>query len=452
MPARRENDPRWGEVFVEEATDGPGRARLAREAEALRRARHPCVIELLEHADDGSQARLFTRPPSSRSLADMRPLVTDQVAAIGAALAQAMADLHRLGVTHGGLRPHHVLLTPLGQPVLRGFAQAGLLQPPAGQSSAFDPASDVEALADMLESLLDPAEAAERRGGSLVVLLHSAISCPMEQLAADLAKMAGPLRPPLVADADPLDWTEDATCEFWPTPPLSKPVELAGRSRRTVVLAAIVALVAIVAGATTVTALGGPGEPAPAQAAPVAGADRAVQTTDSDPPKPEAPPRQQTDGASPVSGESPATPTTEPDGPAACPTTHNEAAVVGISAGCIGQASANGNQIQVGALSWTIGGPDDLAVPGDFDCDGWLEVAALAMQTGDVVVFDRWAGEGQEPVGLNVRRVPSANRLEAQAAGACHRLAVHRPQGAAVTIDVAPALDPVKAADSAKAG
>jgi hypothetical protein len=280
----------------------------------------------------------------------------------------------------------------------------------------------------------------------------------MDQLAADLANMAGPLRPPLVADPDPLDWTEDATREFWPTPVLSKPIELAGRSRRKVVLGAVAALVAIVAGATTVAALGSPGAPAPAQAAPMASANQAVGTTEAIPLKPEAPPRQTADGESPgpgessVPGESPAPPTTAADGPPACPTTHDEAAVVGISAACIGQASANGNQIQVGALSWTIGTPEDLAVPGDFDCDGWLEVAALAVQAGDVVVFDRWAGEGPEPVGRNIRRVPSANRLEAQASGACHRLSVHRSQGAPVTIDVAPALDPAKAADPGNAG
>jgi hypothetical protein len=349
-------------------------------------------------------------------------------------LAQTVADLHRLGISHGELQPQHVFVTPSGQPVLHGFGNAGLLQGRPGQPAPFDPAGDVEALADLLESALDAAETETRQGGSLVLLLHSATSCSMEQFAADLARMAAPARPPLLLEGDPLDWTADATRDFWPSPPLSKPIELSHRTRRRAAVGAVLALIAVIAGALTVAGLGGPGKPTRAQAAPAAPTTAAA--------KPSAPPLRNAlpPGASPDAPASPPTPAAPATGPSGgapkCPNSHDEAAAVGISASCATVTSSNGNQIRVGDLSWTIGAVDDLAVAGDFDCDGWLDVAGLARTTGDIVIFDRWAGAGGEPVGQVIRRIPSANRLEATASGTCHRLAVHRADGAAVAIDL----------------
>ena len=53
----------------------------------------------------------------------------DQVAALGASLAQTLADLHQLGVSHGNLLAEHVVLTDDGTPVLCSFADAGVAGP-----------------------------------------------------------------------------------------------------------------------------------------------------------------------------------------------------------------------------------------------------------------------------------------------------------------------------------
>jgi hypothetical protein len=123
---------------------------------------------------------------------------------------------------------------------------------------------------------------------------------------------------------------------------------------------------------------------------------------------------------------------------AGCPASYDDAASVGIPVSCMTSPSDGGNAVRVGPLRWTIGSEHDLAVIGDFDCDGWLEAAALASDTGQVVAFDTWAGAGQEPAGRVVRVVPGATGLESNPAGACHHLRVTGPGDAAVDVDVTP--------------
>ena len=132
---RRETDPRWGEVVVKEATDEAGRARLRHEAEILDRCRNP-----------GSSSSSTTTPtasvPSSSPASaaagrsSIASLPADQVAALGASLAQTLADLHQLGVSHGNLLAEHVVLTDDGTPVLCSFADAGVAGPTATPAGA----------------------------------------------------------------------------------------------------------------------------------------------------------------------------------------------------------------------------------------------------------------------------------------------------------------------------
>lgn len=46
---------------------------------------------------------------------------------------------------------------------------------------------------------------------------------------------------------------------------------------------------------------------------------------------------------------------------------------------------------------WEVGADGDVVVVGDWDCDRLATPAVLRPSTGEVAVFDRWAGEEPEP-------------------------------------------------------
>jgi hypothetical protein len=119
-------------------------ARLGREAVALNQARHPGVVELMgvKNPDE-----LHFRAIDSSCLADcladggqrwtMAELVT-----FGAEAATTLADLHDIGVVHGQLTAHHVLIGSDRRPVL-----CSLGHPAEG------PEDDVVALGQLLRQL-----------------------------------------------------------------------------------------------------------------------------------------------------------------------------------------------------------------------------------------------------------------------------------------------------------
>ena len=102
--------------------------------------------------------------------------------------------------------------------------------------------------------------------------------------------------------------------------------------------------------------------------------------------------------------------------------------MVGVPSICTDRLSMVANQVSVGDLRWVVGADGDLAVAGDFDCDGWLEVASVSSR-GDVAVFDGWAGAGQEPVGRIVGHVAGARGVTASAPRSLPRAGrgAHRP-------------------------
>jgi cytoskeletal protein RodZ len=274
----------------------------------------------------------------------------------------------------------------------------------------------------------------------------------MEQLAAALTPLAGSVSEPLREETDSLgelDWLTDATREFWPPPPVRPVAAMAARKipRRVLGFVAL-AVVAVLAGAAVVLVVGGRSSGAPAvarnndtssSASDATASRRSVSPTS-------GPSGQVTPASEPSSPatSSPSPPPAPPAGvvttpssiPASCPGTYDEAATVGIAASCAETATAAGNSLQVGSLQWVVGGDGDVAALGDFDCDGWLDAVALAHATGEVVVFDAWAGAGQQPTGRVLRVVPGATGLTVVPAGACHRLTVTVGGAPPVEIDV----------------
>ncbi|MCX7622024.1 MAG: hypothetical protein N2037_14425, partial [Acidimicrobiales bacterium] len=156
-------------VAMKRAEGEDARARLRREARMLAVARLPGVVEVValhDHEDEQAAfTELHTAYVSPVTLASHPPMPPPQVAALVAALAETVADLHQLGMVHGAIRPDHVLISADGWPVLCSFGSARLLsednspygatteeEPPTGEKRT--PADDVAAIGSLLDELL----------------------------------------------------------------------------------------------------------------------------------------------------------------------------------------------------------------------------------------------------------------------------------------------------------
>jgi tRNA A-37 threonylcarbamoyl transferase component Bud32 len=103
------------------------RHRIRREAEILATLHHPGIVPLLAVEDDGADL-VMVMPRMAASLADRvcleGPLPPAEVAAICAALLDALATAHRQGVVHRDIKPANVLFDSAGRPALADFGVA----------------------------------------------------------------------------------------------------------------------------------------------------------------------------------------------------------------------------------------------------------------------------------------------------------------------------------------
>jgi eukaryotic-like serine/threonine-protein kinase len=143
-------------VAVKIAGRAGGDERLAHEALVLAAAAHPGVVELCGLAAPDGELELRTRWVGSRSLADAIPLPAPQVALIIGAVAETVADLHRMGLVHGRIDATHVLFDDGGRPVLCGFSGAGGLARATATTPGPRTGDDVAALGELLTIALGP--------------------------------------------------------------------------------------------------------------------------------------------------------------------------------------------------------------------------------------------------------------------------------------------------------
>ncbi len=130
-----------------------GRRRLRSESERLRRARHPGVVELLTVEEDPEQTCLVLAYAGTSSLAVPARRDAAEIAAIIAAAATTVAELHDLGVVHGRIQASHIVIDPAGRPVLAGFGPGPEGDDRLGEvgcGAAGEPLDDVVALAELL--------------------------------------------------------------------------------------------------------------------------------------------------------------------------------------------------------------------------------------------------------------------------------------------------------------
>jgi serine/threonine-protein kinase len=193
------------------ALDAGARTRFAAEARALRRLRHPAIVEVHAAgiADDRAYVAMALLPGADlrRHTRPARLLPEPLVLRLGADLADALAHAHALGIVHRDVKPanlvfdaatRRVWLTDFGVARLPDGARTDtgvLLGTPAFMApeqlagGAPTPAGDVYALAAALFQLLSGALACD--APTLGALLHAQ--------AAGAARALAGLRPDLPA-------------------------------------------------------------------------------------------------------------------------------------------------------------------------------------------------------------------------------------------------------------
>jgi hypothetical protein len=336
-------------------------AQLEREAAVLTTLDHPHIVRVFEVVADGEGVAIVMELAPGGSLeerlARQGPRPLDEVVDVVTKLAGALASAHRRGVLHGDVKPGNVVFSADGEPLLADFGlgggdggcvrgTGGYVDPAVLAGRPPDATSDVYGLAAVARTMLGP-------GAPLPPAVARALSARPADRFASAEEFAAALVQPV---------TSGATRAFGPRPPLPPPA--AARSPRRLVAAVVVVVIA--AEAAALAALHRP-ERAVAAAAPVACSPL---------PAPEA-------GSVLLAGD------TDGDG---CPN-----AVV-----------RTGNVLQVdGGDRFALGAEGDVAVLGDWDCDGTATPGLFRPSTGESFVFDRWArADGQA--------LPAAGRATAR--------------------------------------
>lgn len=112
------------------AADTTTTERFRREALALSRLSHPGVATIFDFDAQDGTAFLVMELVSGGSLESRLasgPLPIDEIAQIGAAIADAIAEAHQCGILHRDLKPANIVLTTAGQPKILDFGIARLM-------------------------------------------------------------------------------------------------------------------------------------------------------------------------------------------------------------------------------------------------------------------------------------------------------------------------------------
>ena len=444
-----EEGPHGQLIAVKRPVGGQSCDAFRREAAILDLARLPGVVALADPEARGDLTELRTTLVSQRTLARPGRLSAVEQTRIAAGLATTLADLHRIGVSHGGLVADNVLLDRAGVPVLCGFSSAGLRYAigdyPAG---GFNPATDITALGTLLAELSSEAgpplpwqggylrNRAARNGLRQMnerLLRHATTAVNLDAVAAELARYGAPSRAnqrttPSVNESVLTNPTRELPrrAVSRPTAAVDNAHVTTSSNRRRVGLLFAVASLAVLGGIGTVALLhtfqghtvpvaSVPGGTVPGGTVP----DEIVvgdATTASDPLPPNA-----------------AT-TSRPN--RACPTTTSELLTGGLPTNCVDAVKVSANRLIVLGTTFELGSPADRTVLADEDCDGLAEVSLLERSTGRVFLYDTWPTVGQDLSASRMFMAPDAQTIQATESNGCLRLQAVRADGTITALQV----------------
>ncbi len=121
-------------VKVYRAASPADRARFDAEVRVLAGLNHPGLVRVYDAGPHGDDAyvvlELIDGPPLSDIMTKRGALPSDEVALLGADLADALAYIHGHGVVHRDVTPSNVLCAPDGRPRLVDFGIVRLLDAP----------------------------------------------------------------------------------------------------------------------------------------------------------------------------------------------------------------------------------------------------------------------------------------------------------------------------------
>ena len=441
------------------------RAVAARQIEVLEAARHPGVVELLgvDEGPDGPVAR--TAALDGQSLDRLPSLGAEEVAGMMAAVASTLADLHDIGLVHGGLTAEQVVVGTDGRPVLLGFGHGGRIgEPPVAEAvlpaeaadparvagAPLDPASDVFALGALLRTLLDGAgrERQRGRGGDAFDALRSLADRAM--VADPRLRLSARALSAAIGHAVPGARLPRRSGSPGPSvgPPAAADPLLAlrrrGRSRSAVPLGrrrpSLAAAGAVGAVAVAVLCLIVLRRPASAPAPRVPPAPPRTENSGTETPRAQPP-----TSAGPTTAGTRSTTSVDPAGRApattvpaarACPEVDAVLAADTDSDGCPEALRWADGVVEAGSERWAVGRPGDLVATGDWACQGTTTLALLRPGSGEVFVFDGWAGPGAELAATALARVEGAFALRTADldADGCPELLVERTGGSPVPV------------------
>jgi len=174
---------------------GTDRSGIDAEIGALARASSPHLVRLadLATAQDGLPVLvlgLLRRQSLAHLLASRGRIESGEAVTILAPIAAAVAELHRVGVAHGGVAAGSVLFDELGTPVLASFGRARIIgEEPAGTSASSLSPAELAASAPALRDLADLAALAS-------AVLESTPESAGRTLALSFLRSADPSRAP----------------------------------------------------------------------------------------------------------------------------------------------------------------------------------------------------------------------------------------------------------------
>jgi hypothetical protein len=383
-------------IVVKTAT-GALRAALRRESELLDRLGGAGLVELLEIVerdedgpDDTAPAgttRMITIDAGCDTLADAEVSAGDTAVTALRRTVASVTRLHQRGWLHGSLRPDHVIVGARGRVRLCSLGDARPIDPADPTAVA----ADAEGLLQLVEHVARAhhdqhgwraPRRARRRGAALRRLVRelrdrgAAPATTIEQLTLGLQQVESRSR-------------------------RGRSVRSSRSGRAHVVITATVAALAAV-----VLALGASAAhhltSRSAEARPVDSTEQSAPTSSSGRPCPSIAPGPDLDGD-----------------------------------GCPDPVVVTGHVVQVGTRDYRLGEPGDLAVVGDWHCDGSVAARLVRPSTGEVFEFPAWATSGAPSVAELIGVDPDARHAVSARAGAspgdrngsCDRLLVALPNG-----------------------
>jgi hypothetical protein len=317
----------YGRAVMVKSASGPLRERLRREAELLRELPGSALVELIDTHESESTTSLVLGWAGASTMADTSQLPTAVLLRAVQLTAEAVAGLHRAGWSHGRLAGEHVIVSPRGGVRLCSLS--------AARPTGADPSGrlgDCAALGTIVEAA---AEELSTRGRAERRYSHALRRELHGRGTAD--RTHGPADPRRVIAA--VDELRNKRIGTWGACFPRRP-----RRRRAAALA--IALMLLLVGAVASSALDRPwkASAAPGQTAPTAEANGS----------PARPPR--------------------------------NASAAGAGRHGPG-ATAVAPIVALDGARYRVGLPGDVALSGDWDCDGRVTIALLRPATGELFEF-----------------------------------------------------------------